>query len=145
MASLNQIRAALAETVSENVESELFVYPDVADVVQCPALIIEPMHADYTVTFSLDVTYEFIMYVLVSRRDTTTAQQELDSFVSHAGPNSIREVLFRNPDLGLDNIDAFVHRMEGYGGSFMTAKVPHVGAKLICRIQADEKAEPEIT
>jgi hypothetical protein len=145
VASLSQIRTALTETISESVESDIFVYANVSDVVQCPALIIEPGHADYTVTFSLDVTYEFIMYILVSRRDTVTAQEELDEFVSHAGPNSIRQAVFDNPTLGLDNIDAFVHRLEGYGGSFLASQVPHVGAKLMCRVQADESAEPEVT
>jgi hypothetical protein len=77
-----------------------------------------------------DATYEFQMYVLTSRRDTDTAQDDLDALVSHYGPNSIPRAINDHDELGIDGVSALCYAMDGYGGQYSTAQVPHVGAIL---------------
>lgn len=131
MSSLSQIRTALAETISEGVDSELLTYDTVPDVAQLPAAVIRPRDCNFAKAFNRGLDeWDFDIFVLVGRTDTQGGQEQLDGFIAGAGPDSIREVLFNNPTMGLADSDAFVKGMSGYGGEFNTARITHVGAIL---------------
>jgi hypothetical protein len=141
MATFAQIREALVETIEAGIETEIFIYDKVPDNPHCPALIVKPLSADYTVTFSLDAKYEFQLFMIVSRKDSQSGQEQLDDFVSHFGPNSVRQAVWDKPDLGLQNVDALVYGMTSYGGEFQAAKIPHVGAIFKVSVQCDNSVE----
>jgi hypothetical protein len=138
VASLTQIREALATTIADGVDAEMSVYERVTDVVQVPAAVITPTSADWKVALSRGTDkWMFDVFILVGRSDTTNAQEELDGFLAGAGPNSVREVLYNNPTLGIEDVDAFPTGMSGYGGEFSTARIPHVGAIIKVTVHAD--------
>lgn len=133
-----EIRTALVHTIQANVEKELFEYAKVPDVSQVPAIIAKPLSANYVVNMGGDATYEFQLIVMCSRRDTDVGQQDLDELVSHHGPNSIPAAINSNEDLGLDDsVTALCYAMDSYGGEYSVAKVPHIGAILKVRVEAD--------
>lgn len=135
--TLAEVRDALVTTIKDNVEVELFEYKNVPDVAQLPAVVDRPLSAKYVVNMGGDATYEFQLYVLCSRRDTDTAQDELDALVSHYGPNSIPRAINDHDDLGIDGVTALCYAMDAYGGHYSTAQIPHVGAILKVRVEAD--------
>jgi hypothetical protein len=141
VASLSNIRTALKKTIASYTDSTLFVYDTVADLVNLPAVIVEPMAADYTGAFArgMDV-WDFNLYVLCSRADTSLGQKQLDAFVTGAGADSIPRALNDHADLGLRETDATVQRMVGYGGRFENSKVHLVGAVLQVRVITDGRA-----
>ena len=142
MASLEQIRDGLAQTISNGVHSTIFTYSDVHDLTELPAVLIEPAEALFEEAMSRGTDcWIFNLFVVCNRVDGGLGQQQLDGFVSGCGPDSIREVLFGRSDLNLgDGTDATVLRMVGYGGSFDTVKTPLVGAVLKVRVYTDGRA-----
>ena len=142
MASLTQIRKALKNTIDNHTTAELFVYDLVEDLGQLPAVIIEPTSSEFEEAMNrgLDCWY-FNLYILVSpAADSANGQSLLDQLISGAGPNSIRELLFNRPDLGLSNTDASVLGMKDYGGKLEWASIQHVGAILKVRVLTDGRA-----
>jgi hypothetical protein len=135
--TFGEIREALATTIKNGVTSEINEYARVPDVTQVPAVVVKPLSAKYIVNMSEDATFEFQILVLCGRSDTDAGQQDLDAFVSHYGPDSIPHALRSNPDIGLDGVDVTCYAMDGYGGEWSAAKVPHVGAILKVRVEAD--------
>lgn len=133
------MRRAIANVIDHGLAAEVFTYDTVPDVENLPAVIVEPLNADFTEAMGRGMDlWEFRIYVLVSRSDTQQGQEDLDQFISGAGPNSIRQVIFNNPTLGLASVDdATVYAMKGYGGSFETGKVPIIGAVLKLRVLTD--------
>ena len=141
MADLDTIRNALGKTIQANVQSTLFVYADVADVVELPAILIEPATADYEMTNSRGTDcWWFNIYVVCSRNDPTIGQSQLDGFISGSGPDSIRAAVWTNCDLGLDDTQALIMNMMGYGGTFSDAQIPLVGAILKARVYTNGRA-----
>ncbi|WP_146132526.1 hypothetical protein [Streptomyces solincola] len=139
MASLSEIRKALATVIRQNVTVELQDYSEVPDVLRLPAIVVKPSTGDFTGAFQRGLdTWEFEVYVLVARQNSQTQQELLDEFLTGAGPNSIRRVVYENPTLGRsDVIDAMVKRMRGYGGTFQAAQVQHTGAILTVTVHTD--------
>lgn len=138
MSSVAKIRDAIKATVEHGVADEVFIYDEVPDVVNLPALIVKPDKCDFAGAMSRGLdTWEFSLYMLVARTDTETNQEQLDTFVTSGGPNSIRAALDDNPSLGLPDTDAFVRGVEGYGGEFETARVNHTGAILKVVVRTD--------
>lgn len=135
--TLAEVREALVATIRDNIEIEIFEYHNVPDVTQLPAIVARPLSAKYVVNMGSDATYEFQLYVLTSRRDTDTAQDDLDALVSHYGPNSVPRAINGNDELGIDGVSALCYAMDGYGGQYQTAKIPHIGAILKVRVEAD--------
>lgn len=136
--TLAEIRAALVETIKDNLVVEIFEYANVPDVAQLPAVVVRPMSANYVVNMGDDATYNFQVYVLTSRRETGVAQDDLDALVSHYGPNSIPLAINNNMELGLGGaVTALCMGMDGYGGQYTTAQIQHVGAILKVRVEAD--------
>ncbi|WP_055563607.1 hypothetical protein [Streptomyces atriruber] len=136
MASLTDIRSALKATVKSEIP-ELNVYSEVSDVQQVPAVVVMPagtslsgMACDFNGAMGrgMDV-WTLDLYVLVARTDGSLAQRSLDQYVTGSGPKSLRQIIYQNPALGLDDgTDAHAEGIREYGGSFMTAGIQHVGA-----------------
>ncbi|MEU3052276.1 hypothetical protein [Streptomyces griseus] len=141
MASLGEIRDALATAICDGVDTELMEYPEVPDVIRLPAIVVRPTVGDFTGAFQRGLdTWEFDVFVLVRRQEGPTQQELLDQFISGNGPNSIRRAVYENSDLGLGDqgvYDAMVKKMVGYGGTFQVAHMPHTGAILKVTVQAD--------
>lgn len=129
---LTAIRAALKATISQN---GLNVYDTVQDVVNTPACVIEPFTADFAVAMNMSGdTYMFNIMVLVANTDTSNAQKILDPFISGRGEKSIREFIFANCALGLEDVDAVVLSMKGYNGSPDVAGIKMIGAILRAQV-----------
>lgn len=131
MATLSEIKDALDRTVENRIPG-IKGYGDVTDVVQLPAMVVMPARdtADFTGAMGRGMdTWNFDLYLLVARGEVTVAQNLLDQYISGSGDKSIREVIWKNADLGLsDGTDAMVTRVMEYGGKFQTARIEHVGA-----------------
>lgn len=143
MASLKQIREALAKVVFANMptDSDFYTYAQMTDMPTTPCMIVEPVETDFAVTFNRGTDCWYLMlYVLCSRQDTETAQLELDEYISGDGPKSIRRIINDSEDLGLPDTQAFVTGMKGYGGSFEANRTPMVGAVLTVKVNTDGRA-----
>lgn len=132
-----EIKSALVTTIQANISTQIFEYMNVPDVAQVPAVVVKPLSALYVVNMGQDATYEFQLYILTSRRDTDIGQQDLDALVSHYGPDSIPRAINAHEELGLEGVTALCYGMDGYGGSFQAAQIPHIGAILKVRVEAD--------
>lgn len=142
MATLTEIRKALAKTIKANVAQPLHAYETVEEIVNAPCIMVEPNRADFEGAFQRGMhTWEMYVFVLASRAPgSANGQYLLDQMVSGSGPNSVAQILYDHPDLGLPGVDAQCYGMKGYGGSFEWAKVPHVGAILQVRVNVDPRA-----
>lgn len=130
MASLASIRTAVKATL-ETAITGLHVYDKVAGVVLVPAVVVEPVTADFLVAMGRGTdTWQFDLHVLVSEADETVGQAALDPYVSGAGSQSIRAAVFAARTLGLASTDAHVAAVTAYGGQFESAGIPHIGATL---------------
>lgn len=128
MSSLTQIRDALKRTI---IQSGLNVYETVPDVTNSPAAVIMPDIADYLGAFGMGSDeYHFDIPVLVASHNIRDAQRQLDEFVTGKGEKSVREFLFRNSSLGLDDVDCIVKGFKGYGPGYKSATTEFVGAVL---------------
>lgn len=126
--SLTDIRVALKQTMAQ---AGLEVYDTVTDVVNTPAVVIEPGKIDFTNSFHQGGdTYNMNLYVLVANTDPRNAQQLLDQYVTGKGPKSIRDFLWQNSTLGLSDVDSVVTQMDGYGGKFQDSGFQMIGARL---------------
>lgn len=130
--TLGALRDGVKATL--NVElPELTCYDTVPDAANLPCCIVMPTGASFPYTMATpDDEWTLDLHVLVSRGDTGLGQDQLDEFISSAGPKSIREVINRLPDLGIDggNVRARIVAMANYGGQFEAAQIDHIGATL---------------
>lgn len=130
MSSLDEIRAAIAATLSANL-SNVMVYEYSPDVFQLPAIIVRPSvtTANFEGAMQMgDDQWYFDIIAVVSRTQAQVAQKNLDAFLTGSGPQSIRQIIYDNENLGLDDSTAFVVGVRSYGGSFIAASVAHIGA-----------------
>lgn len=142
MATLTEVRDALAQTIKAYVDKPIHTYSTVEEIVNVPCIMVEPFNADYDGAMQNGLhTWELYVFVLASRAPgSAVGQKLLDQMVSGSGPNSVVQILRDHPDLGLGGTtDASCYRMKGYGGSFDWAKVAHVGAILQVRVQVDPR------
>jgi hypothetical protein len=140
MTNLAGIRDAMGQVIDQGTEFELHVYKYADEVNNLPAVIIEPMTGDYDGAMANGmVTWQFNVYILCSRgAGSDDGQEILDQMIDVTGPNSIREILYNNSDLGLpDKLNASATFMKGYGGSFDWAGISHIGAVLLVTVITD--------
>jgi len=133
MASISDIRKAICNTIDVRTEMEVFCYPEIRDSGHMPCVMVEPVGADFILTNARGLDeWELNMFVLTSRAvGTDDAQDTLDELCTGSGPNSIRQIIYDNEDVGLkDGTTVTVTHLRGYGGSFEWAKTSHVGAIL---------------
>lgn len=130
MATLAAIRDGIKDTLMQNIAG-LHVYDTVPDDHAVPCVLVVPQSADFHVSMARGSdTWEFDLVVIVSRVDVRAGQDQLDAFVSGSGAKSVRQVIFQNSTLGLENTDSTVKSMKGYGGNYDTAGNNYVGAVL---------------
>ncbi|USC17036.1 hypothetical protein [Rhodococcus sp. 11-3] len=140
MASLQNIRKAIARVLENNIDFDVFCYENVADMHHFPAIIIEPDKADYVFNRGAMVTWRINLFVVESRADVESAQSRIDELIDSAGDNSIIEILLNNAELGFtDGTDVTPIYMKGYGGNFKDSGVPHVGAVLQIEVITDAR------
>lgn len=138
MSSLSEIRDALASTIQNGVATTVYGYDTVPDVAQLPAVVVIPDSADFTGAFQRGLDeWKFNVYVLVRRDSVEIRQDTLDGFITGAGPDSIRQVLYNDDTLGGVVIDAMASGVEGYGGEFKTARIQHTGAIVKVVVRTD--------
>jgi hypothetical protein len=122
------IQEAVGKTIAQ---AGLNVYESERDVVNTPAAVVKPFDANYQVAMRMGGDkYRFDIFILVARTDTASAQKNLSQYITGQGPKSVREFIFRNSALGLDDVDSIVEKMWGYDGKFDTATTNFVGAAL---------------
>lgn len=130
MAGLGAIRDAIKTTIGASIAG-LRIYDTVPDVAYTPALVIEPAEADFAQAMGRGLDeWNLNLYLLCSKTVARVGQDQLDAYITGAGASSIRAVIFAAPTLGLADTQAFVSGMSGYGGSFESAGIDHVGAVL---------------
>jgi hypothetical protein len=130
MAGLAAIRDAVKTTLESTIAS-LTAYDTVPEASNLPAACVVPDTADFDIAMGRGTdTWTFDLYVLVSSADMDLAQDQLDGFVTGAGANSIRAVIYANQTLGLSQVNAHVSRMSEYGAKFRQSELDHVGAVL---------------
>jgi len=137
MATLKAIRRELVRVIEAAIP-EMKGYPTLPDSINSlPAVVVVP----YTTSFSESMgrgtdRYELDMLVLVSTNDMGLRQEDLDEYVSGAGPKSIRRAIWQAVDgpggaFGtLPDTDAHVDQMLDYGARFAFGDVEHIGARL---------------
>lgn len=134
MSTLAQQRTALKTTITTAIPA-LFGYNNIPEVANLPAVVVVPREADFVVAMGRGAdTYEFDVIVLVSRRDDSLAQTDLDAYVTGTGSSSVRQAIFNARSLGLSDADAHVYRMESYGAQWDIGDIDHVGAALKVRV-----------
>lgn len=130
MATLSAIRIAVKATLEAAIPA-LRVHSKLAEVVNLPAVVVVPTEAEYDVAFGRGLdTWPIDLYVLTSSAAPRSAQDALDAFVSGAGSSSIRQAIFNAKSLGLNETEAHVANMRGYGSRFDIADIDHIGAVL---------------
>lgn len=130
MSSLQAIRDAIKATVEAQIPG-VFGYDTVPEVANLPAVVAMPDTADFAVAMGRGAdTWELDLAVMVPFTDAGISQDALDELVTGAGPKSIRQVIFTNRTLGLDDVNAYVAGVSDYGAAFEMAQIEHIGAKL---------------
>lgn len=133
MSSLAAIRTAIKTTLNAAI-ADLNTYDTVPDASNLPCVVVAPVNADFDVSMGRGLdTWHIDLFVLVSDSERKLAQDQLDSFVTGAGPRSIRQAIFLERTLGLSEAtgtSAHISGMTSYGAKFTMSALPHVGAKL---------------
>lgn len=129
MASLFEIRTAIAETITNNIPG-ISVYAEVPEDVIEPVIAIYPADIDYLLTFGNSSTpWEFSILVGAASAEDLIAQRALDELVDSVGDRSIIAVLLANQTLGRNDcsIKAPV-RMSNYGAKIKFGSTELFGA-----------------
>lgn len=131
MASLAELRTAVAETLAAALGAGTEVYPKVPPSPVLPCVCVRPAISNFLVAMSRGVdTYEFDLLVLAPSADGLVGQERLDPYVTGAGSLSIRQAIFNARGLGRTDSDAHVAGMTDYGGAVEAVGVAHVAAAL---------------
>ena len=130
MASFSTIRTAIKTTLADNI-SGLRVYDTIDDMINVPACVVVPTSIDFNEAMARGTDkYDFDVLVVVSRADSRSGQNQLDSFINGSGSNSIRQAIFQNSTLGQSDTSAVVTSMSDYGGTYAVNGVESIGARL---------------
>lgn len=125
-----EVRAAL-KTVLEAAISGLTVHQKMAGVANVPAVVVQPVGAEYDVAMARGTdSWDLDLIVLASRADEPTSQERIDELIDGGGAMSVRAAVFANRSLGLSNTDAHVSRMSGYNGQHTVGTFTYAGATL---------------
>jgi|TARA_Y100000289_G_C3904313_1_gene141022 hypothetical protein len=130
VASFSTIRTAIKTTLADNI-SGLRVYDTIDDMINVPACVVVPTSIDFNEAMARGTDkYDFDVLVVVSRADSRSGQNQLDSFINGSGSNSIRQAIFQNSTLGQSDTSAVVTTMSDYGGTYAVNGVESIGARL---------------
>jgi hypothetical protein len=134
MATMSEIRDGLKTTIGTI--SGLRVYDVVPDqAINFPVALFIPTSIEFDLAMQRGTDrYEFELTVAVQRADSRTAQDKLDAYVTGSGSSSIRQAIYNNRTLGLDNTDARVVGMNNYAGDVSLNGIDGVGANLTIEV-----------
>ena len=134
MADYAELRDAIIAVLGDALPEEqgVSLYAKVEDRVNLPAIVVEPGPATFPFTMGRpEDEYLFNLLVMVPYTDAALAQDQLDRYLSGAGPLSIRQIFMRNKTLGREDVmAAFVSGMSDYGTTFAMAGVENLGCRL---------------
>jgi hypothetical protein len=129
MAALSAIRTAIKTTIEGNIAG-LKVLPKVIENPPLPCVVCQLETGEF-ITFGRGFRlWPFTLDVIVPCADLEVAQTALDAYVDGFGAQSIEQVVFNNPTLGLTNVNATIAGMLDYGFVFQAVTVEHLGARL---------------
>jgi hypothetical protein len=136
MADLSSIRAALAATLKQGIPS-LNTYRDFIAVPITPAAIIMPQPQGGLAFRTLDgaVDYALRIALLVTYGEDISSQTALDAYLSTGGPESVLDVIYRNPRLGGEVDFCWIETFRGYGLTEWAAQ-QYLGTNLSVMIMA---------
>ena len=139
----------MATTIREfidgnSLEQDLYVYPYVRGSVNLPCVLVMPggngrnnEAGDPTLAMARGTEkWSFQLIVLCSRTDEDSGQELLDLFLDKQGELSIRQAIWQNPSLGVDDVDAMVTGIVEYHGSYDMVSTRHVGAAVLVQVHA---------
>lgn len=131
MASLQSVRDGIKTTLESNVNG-LRVYDIVPDYsINFPVAIVLPVSIEFNVAMQRGTDlYTFDILVAVERGNSRTAQDKLDAYITGAGSSSLRQAIFNNRTLGLDNTDATITGVSNYAGDVNLNGIDAVGANI---------------
>ena len=115
MAALHQVRDGIKTTLENNI-SGLRVYDVVPDyALNFPVAIVLPVNINFNIAMQRGTDqYTFDILVAVERGNSRTAQDKLDQYITGQGSSSLRQAIFNNRTLGLDNTDATITGVSNY-------------------------------
>lgn len=138
MASVTAMRQGLQATIQDGLGDDVMIYDTVPAIASLPAVVVEPAKSNFEFSNGRGTDeWHFNVYILCSRRDDQLGQEDLDQFISGAGPKSIRQIIFQNSSIGLTDSTAICRGMRGYGGTFKESNIPMVGAILSVCVYTD--------
>lgn len=131
MASLQEVRDGIKTTLENNIDG-LRVYDVVPDyAINFPVAIVLPVNINFNVAMQRGTDqYTFDILVAVERGNSRTAQDKLDAYITGQGSSSLRQAIFNNRTLGLDNTDANVTGVSNYAADVNLNGIDAIGANI---------------
>ena len=131
MAALQQVRDGIKTTLENNI-SGLRVYDVVPDyALNFPVAIVLPVNINFNISMQRGTDqYTFDILVAVERGNSRTAQDKLDQYITGQGSSSLRQAIFNNRTLGLDNTDATITGVSNYAADVNLNGIDAIGANV---------------
>lgn len=131
MAALQDVRDGIKTTLENNI-SGLRVYDVVPDyALNFPVAIVLPVNINFNISMQRGTDqYTFDILVAVERGNSRTAQDKLDQYITGQGSSSLRQAIFNNRTLGLDNTDATITGVSNYAADVNLNGIDAVGANI---------------
>ena len=131
MAELQQVRDGIKTTLENNI-SGLRVYDVVPDyALNFPVAIVLPVNINFNIAMQRGTDqYTFDILVAVERGNSRTAQDKLDQYITGQGSSSLRQAIFNNRTLGLDNTDATITGVSNYAADVNLNGIDAIGANV---------------
>ena len=131
MAALQQVRDGIKTTLENNI-SGLRVYDVVPDyALNFPVAIVLPVNINFNIAMQRGTDqYTFDILVAVERGNSRTAQDKLDQYITGQGSSSLRQAIFNNRTLGLDNTDATITGVSNYAADVNLNGIDALGANV---------------
>ena len=131
MAALQQVRDGIKTTLENNI-SGLRVYDVVPDyALNFPVAIVLPVNINFNIAMQRGSDqYTFDILVAVERGNSRTAQDKLDQYITGQGSSSLRQAIFNNRTLGLDNTDATITGVSNYAADVNLNGIDAIGANV---------------
>lgn len=131
MAALQDVRDGIKTTLENNI-SGLRVYDVVPDyALNFPVAIVLPVNINFNISMQRGTDqYTFDILVAVERGNSRTAQDKLDQYITGQGSSSLRQAIFNNRTLGLDNTDATITGVSNYAADVNLNGIDAIGANV---------------
>jgi len=131
VSALQEVRDGIKTTLENNI-SGLRVYDVVPDyALNFPVAIVLPVNINFNISMQRGTDqYTFDILVAVERGNSRTAQDKLDQYITGQGSSSLRQAIFNNRTLGLDNTDATITGVSNYAADVNLNGIDAIGANV---------------